>query len=354
MEIGNNEFEDFDDLDTLESDFEDEFDDWGDEFETEYEAESDDNSDSYEEPTVDLITKMLNSKGIVDPSKIKFEGETGEIEEIDWNNLTVDEQFNILNHHDDPEEGLDDDEIDLINKIRSARLTPREYEDYLLRQGASSLQPKEEPSYIIDDLTDDELYVYDLQARNEDITEEEALDALEKAKMSEATFSKQMKGIREEYKQLEDDRNNEQLRVQQAQKQQQFNAFSNSIKNSIRNFKSIGNLDIELDTDEMDEVAQFLLTTDGAGINHFSKVLNNPEWLVKMAWFALKGEDAFNNITDYFTTEMKQREQASYKKGLEDGAKQKGNPKSKVVYQPKTNNNNKPNDRSFYTADDLD
>jgi hypothetical protein len=58
----------------------------------------------------------------------------------------------------------------------------------------------------------------------------------------------------------------------------------------------------------MDEVAQFLLTTDGAGINHFSKVLNDPDWLVKMAWFALKGEDAINNITDYFTTEMKQRE----------------------------------------------
>jgi hypothetical protein len=35
MEIGNNEFEDFDDLDTLESDFEDEFEDWGDEFEQE-------------------------------------------------------------------------------------------------------------------------------------------------------------------------------------------------------------------------------------------------------------------------------------------------------------------------------
>jgi hypothetical protein len=168
---------------------------------------------------VDLITKMLNSKGISDPSKIKFEGETGEIEELDWNNLTVDEQFNILNHREEPEEGLDDDEIDLINKIRSARLTPKEYETYLMRQGAAGVQPKEEPSYIIDDLTDDELYVYDLQARNEEITEEEALDALEKAKMSEGAFSKQMKGIREEYKKLEDDRNSAQKQTELAEKQ---------------------------------------------------------------------------------------------------------------------------------------
>ena len=352
MEIGNNEFDDFDDVNVLESDFEDEFGEWDDTFEEEPMEEYEDEPEQNEEETEDLIMRMLTSRGISDPSKIKFESETGEIEEIDWNNLTVDEQFNILNHQDEPETGLDDDEIDLINKIRSARLTPREYEAYLLRQGAAGVNKPEEPSYIIDDLTDDELYVYDLQARNEEITEEEALDALEKAKMSEGAFSKQMKGIREEYKKLEDDRNSAQQQMEQAEKQKQFDAFSNSIKNSILNFKSIGNLDIELDNDEMDEVAQFLLTTDGAGINHFSKVLNDPEWLVKMAWFALKGEDAFNNITDYFTAEIKQREQASYKKGLEDGAK--NTPKSKVVYQPKQNNNNKPNDRSFYTADDLD
>lgn len=351
MEIGNNEFDDFDDVNVLESDFEDEFGEWDDTFEEEPVEEYEDEPEQNEEETEDLIMRMLTSRGISDPSKIKFESETGEIEEIDWNNLTVDEQFNILNHQDAPEEGLDDDEIDLINKIRSANLTPREYEAYLMKQGAEGVNKPEEPSYIIDDLTDDELYVYDLQARNEEITEEEALDALEKAKMSEGAFSKQMKGIREEYKKLEDDRNSAQKQTELAEKQKQFDAFSNSIKNSILNFKSIGNLDIELDNDEMDEVAQFLLTTDGAGINHFSKVLNDPEWLVKMAWFALKGEDAFNNITDYFTSEMKQREQASYKRGLEDGAK--NTPKSKVVYQPKQNNK-KPTGRNFYDIDDLD
>lgn len=349
MEIGNNEFDDFDDVNVLESNFEDEFGEWDEAFGEETTEEFDQDSEQQPEETEDLIMRMLTSRGITDPSKIKFEGESGEIEEIDWNNLTVDEQFNILNHQDAPEEGLDDDEIDLINKIRSAKLTPKEYEAYLMRQGAEGVKQPEQPSYIIDDLTDDELYVYDLQARNEDITEEEALDALEKAKMSEGTFSKQIKGIREEYKKLEDDRNSAQQQREQAEKQKQFQDFSNSIRNSIMNFKSIGNLDIELDNDEMDEVAQFLLTTDGAGINHFSKVLNDPEWLVKMAWFALKGEDAFNNITDYFTAEMKQREQASYKRGLEDGA----SPKSKVVYQPKQNNK-KPTGRNFYDIDDLD
>lgn len=342
MEIGINEL-DYEDDDIIESEYEQtEMDD--DFFEEDYEQ-------SEEEPVeeVDLITRMLNSKGISDSSKIKFETEDGNTEEIDWNDLTIDEQFNILNQHDEPETGLDDDEIDLINEIRAAKLTPKEYKNFLMKQGAASVIPKEEPSYIIDDLTDDELFMYDLQVRNEDITNEEALDALEKAKMSENFFNKQVRGLRAEYKKLEDDRNNAHEMELQRQKQEQFNQFQNSIKNSIQSFNSIGNLDIELDNDDMDEVAQFLLTTDGAGINHFSKVLNDPDWLVKMAWFALKGEDAINNITDYFTTEMKQREQASYRRGLEDAAKK--SPKSKVVYQPQKNNNKGSRE---LTIDDLD
>lgn len=310
-----------------------------------------DSEEPQEKVEEDLIIRMLSSRGISDPSKIKFENETGEIEEVSWDSLTIDEQFNILNQQDEPETGLDDAEIDLINKIREAKLTPQEYEAYLIRQGSESREEPEQQTYIIDNLSDDELYMYDLQARNEDITEEEALDALEKAKLSDAAFSKQIKGIREEYKKLEDERNQAQQRNEAEKRQEQFNQFSDSVRNSIKSFKNIGNLDIELDNDEMDEIAQFLLTTDGAGINHFSKVLNNPEWLVKMAWFALKGEDAFNDITNYFTAEMKQREQASYKKGLEDAKNQK-NPKSKVVYQP--NKNNKPEDRNYYTVDDLD
>lgn len=343
MEIGINEL-DYEDDDIFES--EQEQIEQDDEFFTE-EYEEIEEQPATEE--VDLITRMLNSKGISDSSKIKFENEDGNTEELDWNDLTIDEQFNILSHHDEPETGLDDSEIDLINEIRAARLTPNEYKAHLMRQGALQAVPKEQPSYIIDDLTDDELFMYDLQVRNEDITNEEAIDALEKAKTSESFYNKQVKGLRAEYKKLEDDRNNAQAMEIQRQQAAKFNQFQNSIRNSIQSFNSIGNLDIELDNDDMDEVAQFLLTTDGAGINHFSKVLNDPDWLVKMAWFALKGEDAINNITDYFTTEMKQREQASYRRGLEDATKK--NPKSKVVYQPQKNNNKGSRE---LTIDDLD
>lgn len=291
----------------------------------------------------DLITYMLRSKGISDPSKIKFEGENGEIEELDWNSLSREEQISILsqNEEEKQEEDYSQEEIDLIHKLREHQLTPLEYEQYLLRQGANNYEQQlneNSRNYTIDDIEDDELFIMDLQARVEDITDEEALAALEKAKSNESVYVKQMKGIRDEYKRLEEEKLQREQYEQELQQRERFEAFSGQVQNSIRNFNSIGQLDISLSEDDIEEVAQFLLTADGAGINHFSKALNDPDTLVKMAWFALKGEDAFNDITNYFTNEIKKREQASYQKGLAD-AKKTTTTSSKFVYQPKQNNN---------------
>jgi hypothetical protein len=39
----------------------------------------------------DILTYLLKEKGIKDPSQIKFEGENGEIETRDWNDLSLEE-----------------------------------------------------------------------------------------------------------------------------------------------------------------------------------------------------------------------------------------------------------------------
>lgn len=304
----------------------------------------------------DIVTTLLKSKGIEDPTKIKFEEDNGELVERSWDSLSRDEQLNILKQEEqrDSNTDLDDAEINLINKLRSNRLTPEEYENFLINQGINKqreLDNSQASQYKIDDIADDELFVLDLQARFDTITDEEALEALNKAKQDETLYKKQIDGIREEYKRIEDDKNKrEQFEVEENQKEQ-FQAFSNQVLQSISDFDSIGNLDIELDKDDKDDLAQFLLSADGAGVNYFSKALNDPNTLVKMAWFALKGEDAFNNITDYFTNEIKQREQNSYKRGLEDAKKKTSN--KKVVYSPKVNNINKQN-RQYLTINDLD
>jgi hypothetical protein len=58
----------------------------------------------------------LRTKGIDDPSKIKFEDDNGNIEERNWSNLSNQEKINILNtpidYSNEPE--LSDEEINLL------------------------------------------------------------------------------------------------------------------------------------------------------------------------------------------------------------------------------------------------
>lgn len=83
-----------------------------------------------------IISEFLKSRGIEDISKIKYEGEDGEEEEIDWDTLDSSEKLSILNQlNSGPETDLDDSELQLINAIRSSRMSPSEYLNYITQRG---------------------------------------------------------------------------------------------------------------------------------------------------------------------------------------------------------------------------
>ena len=76
----------------------------------------------------DFITDYLKTRGIDNPSKIKFEDENNQIVERDWKDLSKTEKFNILNtptedYYSNNNE-LTDEEINLLNQIRQSNLTP--------------------------------------------------------------------------------------------------------------------------------------------------------------------------------------------------------------------------------------
>ena len=71
------------------------------------------------------------------------------------------------------------------------------------------------------------------------------------------------------------------------------------------------------------ELAHFILGQDAAGVSNLGKALNDPETLVKVAWFALKGADAIDSITEYFKNQITKVRESSYQKGLEDADKKK-------------------------------
>jgi len=91
------------------------------------------------------------------------------IEELDWNSLSEDEKFNILNTGTDNSElDLDDTEIDLINRIRLSNMSVDDFIKSVKHQAATEAyneyvkKQQEEYTYTVDDLSDEELYVLDL------------------------------------------------------------------------------------------------------------------------------------------------------------------------------------------------
>lgn len=309
-----------------------------------------------EKPSSDIITELLRDRGIEDSNKIKFEGEDGVITERAWNDLSPEEQKEILNQspNKDPDVDLDEEEIKMINSMRLHGMNPQEYVQALRNQGAYSYaqqnQSSEEPNYEVDDLTDDELFMLDLQYRSPDMSEEEIYQALNNAKQDKEVFDKQMQGTREYYKGLEQDIKNQKSLEAQEKEKESFQEYSNAIMNSIQSIDSIGNLDINLNQEDQEELAQFILGRDQAGINWFGKALEDPDTVVRMAWFALKGEDAFNDIENYISQQIKTASQNSYNKGLEDGKKSRQK-ESNVVINPKPY---QPTNTQKQTINDLD
>ena len=65
--------------------------------------------EAVEESEDDAMSAFLKSRGIADPTKIQFENENGEIEDVDFNSLSREEQLTMLQELTDP--GLSEHEV---------------------------------------------------------------------------------------------------------------------------------------------------------------------------------------------------------------------------------------------------
>ena len=328
-------------------------DDFGMGFEPSEPNNKNDNNPQYQEQDInksqdsedDFLSDFLKTRGIDDISKIKFEDESGNIEEKDWNNLSKEEKFNILNTPlevvDNNQTDLSDEEIQLLNTIRQSNLTPQQY--------IEQFQPDQEPQYKIDDLSDDEIYLLDLESRVGELTDDIAAQALANAKQDEELYKKQVEGIRKEYKEREDFQLQQQEAEIQDEQQRAYEEFQNTVIQSIDNFNTIGNLDLNFSDADKEELASFMLSRDEAGNNYLWQALQDPETLVKAAWFILNGDEALNNISDYFVNQIKLVSQNQYKKGFEEGKFGKNPTRPQVVISDKQNKH-----RQYNSINDLD
>lgn len=286
----------------------------------------------------DLTKELLNLQGISDINKIKFEDESGAIVEKTWDSLSNNEKLMILSHQEDPDTSLDNAEIELINQIRESGMTPDQY--------IQNLYKKEQPqiTYEVDDMSDDELFCLDLldKVGSDNITDEELQQALDNAKSNENLFNKQVASLRVYYKDLEDKRLQQLELDKQKEAENQFNIFSDNIVNSIKNFNSLEDTPVELSIEDMEDLANYILTRDASGYSEFGKLLNDPVQFTKAAFWMLKGSEILN--------EMQKQIKEAYLRGYNES--HKSQPIKKVF--TKATSTNKNNDESFYAHFDED
>ena len=296
-----------------------------------------------EEPNdeFDLTRELLTRQGISDMNKIKFEDESGAVIEKAWDSLSNDEKLMILSHQEDPDTSLDAAEIELINQIRDSGMTPDQY--------IQSLQVSEPPTptYEVDSMSDDELFCLDLldKVGADNITDEELQQALENAKANENIYNKQVASLRVYYKGLEEKRQQELEAEKQAEAEHQFNIFADNIVDSIRNFNSLEDIPVELSNEDMEDLANYILTRDDSGYSEFGRLLNDPMQFAKAAFWTSRGPEILN--------EMQKQIKEAYLRGYNETHKK--TPTNKVFTKSQTpvasKDNNKESQYAYFDED---
>lgn len=292
----------------------------------------------------DLTTEVLKLRGISNPDKIKFEDESGAITERSWDSLTKEEQINILadqREHQETNNELAEDEIDLINAIRNSGMSVQDYMQTITPQ---INQPQDTNQF--DTMSDEDLYAFDIlnKVGNDNITDEELDAALEAAKANETLFKKTVDGLRQQYNRLQEEQKQNIANQQQAAAQQRYQAFANVVNNQIDNFNSFAGQPIQLSNQDKDNLSEFMLALDEDGSSALGKALQDPKLLTKAAFWLLNEQELI--------AELQKQQQDAYTRGYNAGKGDILN-KSKFVFKPTKQTTSK-KDESIWDSDDWD
>lgn len=297
-------------------------------------------------PVSNFLYEFLKEKGIEDPSKLQFENEDGEIEEVDFNSLSEEEKLNIINSVSDP--GLSQHETDVINYLRQNNVTFNQVIDYFSKKAvkdylAQNPDQAHQKIYTIDDYTDDELYLADLKSKYPEFTDEELTSKLESAKSNEALFKKEVDALRADYKKQED----AEIEAQKQKEQQDYDDLVGNLQNILNNFNEVA-LDstdaesdvLEIEDSDKQQVLAYLLNQDSEGKSQLVKDLENPATLIELAWLRTQGRALIDNTTRYWKDLLKQerKEKAKLQKELES-YQNKGSQSVVVPKPPKKDEN---------------
>lgn len=302
---------------------------------------------------IDIIATLLKEKGIDNPLQIKFEEEDGTITDKSFYDLTQEEQLEILASNElESDYGLEDNEVEAINLLRENNMTLGELIDFHKKQAIEEyVNSNISNSFEIDSYSDEELYVLDLKAKYEDLTNEELTLELEKALEIPDLFKKKIDKIRTEYKELENQERQALTDDQNQQRDQLYSDIKTSLIDVANKTEDIGGLILE-DSDKED-VLNMVVDRDLNGLNSLVKALDDPDMLFKTAWFVSKGEEAFKILHDYYKKQIEEVRKNSYQKGKEDSVKGLSSKPINIISKPSQQINKKNQSQRYSSIDEL-
>lgn len=306
----------------------------------------DDGSDDGEGSTtqqVDIVASILAMKGINDPSKIKYEDDEGNVVEYDFNDLDEEEQRSLLSFEQDLP--YTDEELQTLEYLKENNLTLEELVDEVQRLAVEDyIRNSALTGFGIDTISDEELFRLDLQSSYEDLTEEEVNLQLQKELEHKEFFDKKMKKLRQEYLEAENAMKETSEREAIEAEEEKYNLLADELVDVAKGIDDIGGLD--LNEDDKMEVLSFILDRDSNGVSNFIKILEDPNKLFELAWYAVKGTEAFDTVHSYY---KKQIELSRKENKTQTGTTRKRT----AVVVPKTTTPKNTTTNDVTTIDDL-
>lgn len=259
-----------------------------------------------QEPEEDFISKLLEAKGFKNKT-IQITDENGEVSDINFDDLTDQEKFDLLS---DPgqDEGTtpSDDELKTLNFLRKNNMTLEDFAKWQREEGVQEYLANQAPITEFDEYTDDEMIAYDfIQRFGEDMTDEEIDAEIERLKADPDAYQKRVNLLRASYKSEAEAQSKLYEQEEQTRNQAAEEEFKTAYINAAGNINYIHGMD--LDNNDKQELLDFVLTKDAANRTGLSKALDNPESVLKMAWYLLHGEETYDATVDHFKKEIAKR-----------------------------------------------
>ena len=267
--------------------------------------------DFNEEPkeSPDLISKLLEARGI-NPQKIQIYDEDDKLTEVPFSELSDDEKFEILSMDNSQSVMPTDDELEILNYLRKNGMSLKDFAEWQKQVGVQEYMANQQPHSEIDDYSDDEIIAYDfIQRFGDQMTDEEIDTEIERLKTDEEAYKKRVDLLRATYKSEAEAQAKLYEEQEKSQAEANMAAFRSAYIDSAKTLDDIQG--ISLDDNDKEELLQFVLTKDVANRTGFSKAMDDPANVLKMAWFLLHGEESFDATVDYFKKEIAKRDKTN-------------------------------------------